>query len=176
MINNSINAVLSGDRFITLKEIKTTAAISWAAPYSGSAECVIPEGTTLLVQYDQVKGAKGFSCIPEKYKELEKVIVPAKDRYELKYAGYHFVFHNEDIGSKLKLVSRASTSERKRYEFKMKVRSWFEDIFVLQGLYILALYLFIIVTLPLRPFVNFYRKKKLTARRKAGEQSNRGND
>ncbi|HWR57364.1 MAG TPA: hypothetical protein VN328_00630 [Thermodesulfovibrionales bacterium] len=168
---NNMNSVLNGDRFITLKEIRTTAAISWAAPYTGSAECVIPEGTTLVVQYDQVRGARGFSCIPEKYKELEKVIVPAKDRYELKYAGYHFVFLNEDIGQKLKLISRASAIERKRYEFKMRVRGWFEDIFVLQGLYILALYLFIIATLPLRPFVNFYRKKKLAARRTAEEQS-----
>lgn len=175
-MNNSINTVLSGDRFLTLKEIKTTAGISWAAPYTGSAECVIPEGTTLVVKYDQVKGARGFSCIPEKYKELERVIVPAKDRYELKYAGYHFVFLNEDIGPKLKLISRASTIERKRYEFKMRVRSWFEDIFVLQGLYILAIYIFIIVTLPLHPVVNFYRKNKLEARRKAEEQSIKRND
>jgi hypothetical protein len=171
-----MNSVLSGDRFITLKEIKTTAAISWAAPYTGSTECVIPEGTTLVVQYDQVKGARGFSCIPEKYKELERVIVPAKDRYELKYAGYHFVFLNEDIGSRIRLISRASTIERKRHEFKMTVRSWFEDIFVLQALYILAIYIFLIVTLPLRPFVNFYRKKKLEARRKAEELNKKGND
>jgi len=106
------NRVLSGDRFIAMTDIKTTGLTTWAAPYSGSFECIIPEGTVILAQYDQVKGARGFACIPEKYKELEMKIVPANDRYESKYGGYHFVFLNEDIGTKLKLISRASAPSK----------------------------------------------------------------
>ncbi len=101
MINDSINRVLRGDRFITLNDIKVSGLTSWAAPCTGSFECIIPKGTILISTHDQVKGARGFGCIPEKYKKLEKILVPAKDRYELKYGGYYFVFLNEDIGSLL---------------------------------------------------------------------------
>ena len=171
-MNHPTNSVLAGDRFITLKEIKTTGLTSWASPCTGSFDCIIPEGTVLLAEDDQVKGAEGFGCVPEKYKEFEKVFVPAKDRYQLKYGGYYFSFLNEDIGSKLKLISRASISERKRYEFKEKMYSWFlEGISVQKCLTILVLYIIMIVWLPLRPLVYFYRKRRLDAQREAEEQA-----
>jgi hypothetical protein len=65
-MNNQTNRVLGGDRFVALKDIKTTGGTTWAAAYSGSFDCIIPEGTVLLAKYDQVKGARGFACVPEK--------------------------------------------------------------------------------------------------------------
>lgn len=166
----SIESVCDGDRFITKQDIKTNGLTSWGAPCTGSFECVIPAGTVLVARYDQVPVATGFGCVPEKYDEMEKLLVPAKDRFEVKYGGYYFVFLNQDIGTKLELVSRATISARKFYELKKRIRSWFQDIIVLQALVILFMYIVIIILLPFKPFVDFYRKKKLEAKRKAAEQ------
>ncbi len=173
MIDPLSNRILHGDRFITLQDIKTTGATAWAAPCTGSFECVIPEGTILVAKYDQVKGATGFSCVPENYKEFERIFVPASDRYELKYGGYYFSFLNAEIGSKLKLLSHATSKERKKYELKMRIQSWFKDIIVLQALMILAMYFVLILVLPFKPFIDLYRKKRLDARRKAEGQMNK---
>ncbi len=170
MRTSTIESVCDGDRFIVKEDTKTTGLTSWGAPYTGSFECVIPAGTVLVARYDQVHGATGFGCVPEKYEELEKLLVPAKDRYELKYGGYYFVFLNQDIGPKLELISRAPVTKRKVYEFKAKVRSWFQDIIVLQALMILFMYIVIIILLPFKPLVDFYRKRKLEAKRKTEEQ------
>lgn len=169
-MNDFIKSVYDGDRFITKQEIKTNGLTSWGAPCTGSFECVIPAGTILVARYDQVPGATGFGCVPEKYEEMEKLLVPAKDRFELKYGGYYFVFLNQDIGTKLELISRADIIKRKIYELKTTVRGWFQEIIVLQALMILFMYIVIIVLLPFKPFVDFYRKKKLEAKRKAEEQ------
>jgi hypothetical protein len=170
MTDESSNRILHGDRFITLQDIKTTGATAWAAPCTGSFECVIPEGTILVAKYDQVKGAMGFSCAPENYKEFERKFVPASDRNELKYGGYYFSFLNADIGQKIKLISHAASKERKKYELKMRVQGWFKDIIVLQLLMILAMYMVLIIVLPFKPLIDMYRKKKIDARRKAEEQ------
>lgn len=170
---DTLNKVLNGDRFITLHDIKTTGATAWAAPCTGSFECVIPEGTILVAKYDQVKGATGFSCAPENYKEFERIFVPASDRYELKYGGYYFSFLNDDIGSKLKLISHTTPKERKKYELKMRIQGWFKDIIVLQALMILVMYIVLIIVLPFKPFIDMYRKKKLDSRRKAEEHLNK---
>lgn|SRR5574341_341044 len=171
MSNDNLNKVLNGDRFITLQDIKTIGGTSWAAPCTGSFECIIPKGTILVAKRDQSNRAASFYCAPEKYKEFERIFVPASDRYELKYGGYFFSFQNDDIGSKLRLVSRASTKERKKYEFKTMVQGWFRDIFVLQALMILMMYIVLIIVLPFKPFIDMYRKKKLDDRKKAEEQN-----
>ena len=60
-IMDLIDKALFGDRFITLEEIKTTGLTSWAAPCTGSFECIVPEGTVFVVKGDQVEGATGFT-------------------------------------------------------------------------------------------------------------------
>ncbi|MEK6742004.1 MAG: hypothetical protein AABZ15_00175 [Nitrospirota bacterium] len=123
----SIESVLNGDRFITTQNIKTTGLTAWAAPCTGSFECIIPEGIILVALYDQakdqVKEGSRFHCKPEKYKEFERKFVPASDRYELKYGGYYFILPNEDIGPKLKMVSHATVRERRIYKMNLHAAS-----------------------------------------------------
>src|SRR3569832_752671 len=152
MRKDSIEPVLYGDRFSTLRDLKVTGLILWAAPCTGSFECILPEGSILIAQDDQAKGVTGFSCVPEKYKELEELLVPGSDRRELKYSGYCFSFFSEDIGVTLKRVSRASASDRKKYERRKRFKGWFAN----NILFLPVLYLGILVGLPFKPFIDLY--------------------
>lgn len=161
--------ILYGDRLITTEDIKTHVAVSWAAPYTGGYDCVIPKGTVLVALRDQRDGALAFSCIPERYQKLEKDFVPVSDRYALKYVGYHFAFTNAEVGVRLELVSRVSSKERKKYETKEKISDLFRENIFLQSFKIIFLYAFIIITLPIKPFVDMIRKRRLAAKRRAEE-------
>ncbi len=62
---------------------------------------MIPKGT-LLVADDAVEGAPGFGCTPERYEELERLLVPDSDRLHPKYNGFSFVLDLADIGTALR--------------------------------------------------------------------------
>ena len=92
------SGIKKGDRFTVINDIKVNGLTVWGAPYTGGFECTLPKGTVLVAPDKQVKGAKGFSVVPENYKEMESILVPKKDRENQKYGGYYFVFLNSDIG------------------------------------------------------------------------------
>ena len=100
-------AVQAGDRFRTVADIATDVLISWSAPLTSGAKCVIPAGTVLVASYHQVEGARGFGCAPEAYDELLPIVIPAEDRGSEKFGGYYFVFVNDDIGTKLEKLAQA---------------------------------------------------------------------
>jgi hypothetical protein len=50
-------------------------------------EAVIPKGTVLVAPYDAVESAEGFYCVPERYDEMESLLVPVEDRLADKYGG-----------------------------------------------------------------------------------------
>lgn len=159
--------ILYGDHFITTEDITTHVAVSWAAPYTGGYDCVIPKGTVLVALRDQRYDSLAFTCIPENYLELERVFVPASDRFAPKYTGYHFAFTNTEVGVRLQLVSRASANERRKYEVKEKISDLFRDNIFLQALKIIFIYAFIIITLPIKPLVDMIRKRRLEANGRA---------
>ena len=99
--------VKAGDRFRTLLDIETTVLVCWKAPFTSGEQCVIPEGTILVADYDQHEGKPGFGCIPEDYEGLLSVVVPEKDRGSEKFDGYYFVLLSEDIGTKLEKLAGA---------------------------------------------------------------------
>lgn len=162
--------VMEGDRFITTQDVNIAGLTVWAAPYTGSFECTISAGTILVARHDQVEGATGFVCVPEKYKELERELVPESDRLTEKYGGYYFVFYNEDIGTRLRLISRASAPTRLA-AVKKKVKKWATDIWLFQVLLALTLPIIILVLIPIKPFIDLYKKSKLKAELKAAKQN-----
>lgn len=100
--NSSANhSVKKGNRFSVAKDIDATGLTVWGAPYTGSFKCTLPAGTILVADHDQVPTAEGFGVVPEKYKEMEKQLVPESDRNQRKYSGYYFVFLKSDIGDKI---------------------------------------------------------------------------
>ncbi|MBF0570397.1 MAG: hypothetical protein HQL12_00860 [Candidatus Omnitrophica bacterium] len=90
--------VKKGTRFIVVKDFSTHAMTSWGKPYTGSEDCIIPKGTVMVAEHDQIEGALGFGVVPEKYKELEPEFIPKKTLNDKDYGGYYFSFEKEDYG------------------------------------------------------------------------------
>jgi len=129
-------------------------------PYSGGFECIIPAETVLVVKRDQFHSQSNIDCVPEKYKELEKILVPKKERYDLKYGRYMILISNEDIDSKLELISRSTTIERKIYEIKQRIcNSVLSEIFIV--VIGIMFFLAIPLLLLLKPFYKFIQEKKV---------------
>lgn len=95
--------------------------------------------------------------------------MPASDRFALKYSGYHFTISNKEIGVRLQRISRACDSDRRWYDFKEKLHETIRDNILLNLTVVILGTIFIIAVLPIKPFVDVYRKMKLAARRKAEE-------
>jgi hypothetical protein len=97
-----MSRVRAGDRFETTGDIATKGMSHWFAPFTGDFDAVIPQGTVLIAADDAVKAARGFYLRPERYEEMEALLVPESDRTDPKYGGYSFVFLDGDIGVKLR--------------------------------------------------------------------------
>lgn len=96
--------VKKGDRFVVINDLPTFGLTHWFKAYSGDFQCVIPKGTILIADYNQLEGTKGFGLIPEDYKTMEEKLVPNEIRRQEKYANFHFSFENSDIGKILKPI------------------------------------------------------------------------
>jgi len=95
--------VEEGDRFLTMDEFPTGGIATYSAPYSSGFKCVVPTGTTLVANQDQVKGTPSFICMPENYEQLEPLLVPESERND-KYLGYYLVCRSAAIGDTLKSI------------------------------------------------------------------------
>ncbi len=68
----------------------------------------IPKGT-VLVGFDQQPEASAFNGYPERYDELEGVLVPASERESPGYAGgYAVTMYSADIGGLLERIEPAN--------------------------------------------------------------------
>lgn len=93
--------VAKGDRFRVVRTLRTRALVQWKAPFTSGFECVIPEGTVLVVDHDSAPISTGFGCVAENAAELEAMLVPEQDMKAEKYAGYYFVVAYKHIGKEL---------------------------------------------------------------------------
>jgi hypothetical protein len=97
-----VEPVRAGDSFVAAQDIPTSALTSCKAPATFGFDTVIREGPVLVAPDDAGVDAPGFSCIPERYEELERALVPEEDRLHPKYDGFYFVLDRAAIGSKLR--------------------------------------------------------------------------
>jgi hypothetical protein len=93
--------VRKGDRFVAVEDISTGVLTHWRAPFTGGNDAIVPKGTVLIALDDQKKGRPGFACRPERYEEMENLLVPEEDRTADKYDGYSLVLESADIGTRL---------------------------------------------------------------------------
>lgn len=92
--------IKKGDRLVAIEDVDAAGVTTWAAAYTGGFDCTIPRGTVLISLQDQFPGAKFLMAVPDRYQDLEKLMVPESDRLHKKYGGYHLVLKSGDVGRK----------------------------------------------------------------------------
>lgn len=92
--------IKKGDRFIVLRDLKTTGIIAYSAPGSSSFDCVLPKGLVLIASYNQDEDALGAWLIPEDYEKWKKVFSPETNPSDDTWS-YAFSFEQDDIGDKI---------------------------------------------------------------------------
>jgi hypothetical protein len=92
-----VEDVREGHRFVVTADL-VKQGLWGKPPVAGEFQTVIPAGTVLVVQHDRNPRARGFACKPERYHELEAVLVPEVTRRADRYGGYYFVFRTTDNG------------------------------------------------------------------------------
>ena len=100
-VNARRGHVAKGDKFRTVRALPARGLVQWRAPFTSGFECVIPQGTVLIVDHDSAPISTGFGCVPVNRTELEVQLVPEEDRKAEKYAGYYFVLPYRHIGREL---------------------------------------------------------------------------
>jgi hypothetical protein len=91
--------IRTGDRYRTLRDFSTHGLIHWAgAPATSGFDCIIPEGTILIVRNDPPPQATAVYELPEDAEEFERANVPAEDRTDPQYGGYSLVMMFKDMG------------------------------------------------------------------------------
>jgi hypothetical protein len=100
--------VKKGDRFVAAEDFSTGVLTQWRAPFTGGSDAIVPRGTVLVAVDDQKEDRPGFACLPERYEEMEMLLVPEEDRTAEKYAGYYLVLESADIGTRLLPLSAES--------------------------------------------------------------------
>ncbi|MGH7174616.1 MAG: hypothetical protein ACRELG_30480 [Gemmataceae bacterium] len=78
-----------GERYRTTIPLKVIAMTSWAAPFTGGEEGVLPTGEEFILSDDPVEGATAVYCDPVRYDALHAHFISAKDRRNKRYLGYY---------------------------------------------------------------------------------------
>jgi hypothetical protein len=92
--------VQRGDRFRLRRDSPQDVTIVGYAPsHTMTVASVVPQGT-IIVALDQVAGARGFTCYPQEYDQLELQLVPEEIRSQ-DYVAYALGFPESDIGDLL---------------------------------------------------------------------------
>jgi len=79
-----------GQRYRAKFDVSVTCMTSWAAPFTGGYERVLPKGETIVITHDPPPGATAVYADPENYRRLHSNMVPLKDRLQFwVYRGYY---------------------------------------------------------------------------------------
>jgi hypothetical protein len=96
--------VRAGDRFVTTRAVPSMGVTHWRAPITRGFYATVPDGTILVATTDPAKRAEAFYCRPERYAELEGLLVPEADRAAENYDGYSLVFPLAEIDASLRRI------------------------------------------------------------------------
>lgn len=82
--------IARGQRYRAKMDVPVTCMTSWAAPFTGAYERVLPKGEVVSIANDPPPGATAVYADPENYRRLHVTMVPAKDRMRFWiYRGYY---------------------------------------------------------------------------------------
>ena len=99
-----INVVCKGQRYRARQAFRVTCMTAWAAPCTGGTEGLLPAGEVFSIANDPPPGATGVYADPEKYAELELLLVRQEDRNHPKYRGFYLSISLTDIEAHCELL------------------------------------------------------------------------
>lgn len=81
--------VRKGERYRALSPLEVVAMTSWAAPFTGGGDAILPAGEEFVIASDPPASATAVYCNPVRYDELHAHFVAENEREDSKYRGYH---------------------------------------------------------------------------------------
>ena len=96
-----------GQRFRSLRAVDVSGLVLLAAPATGGFSANFPEGEAVTVEFDPPPHATAISARPDRYSELEALLVPENERLADKYVGYALVISLETLERHFTLVRDA---------------------------------------------------------------------
>jgi hypothetical protein len=69
-----------GELWVANTTFEVSYLTHWEAPYTGGAECELPEGTVLKVISEPPSHATAAGCRPVNYEEMEVIFIPEEAR------------------------------------------------------------------------------------------------
>jgi len=83
-------AVTRGQRYRARVDVAVTCVTSWAAPFTGGYDRVLPKGEVVSIANDPPPGATAVYADPENYRGLHATMVPRRERLQFwVYRGYY---------------------------------------------------------------------------------------
>lgn len=100
-----MDRIRAGDRFRASRDIDTIVQpLLYAPAHTYSVPCVVPAGT-ILVALEATPVATAFTCYPEDYDALERVLIRERDREDSSYAGWYALhFMTAQVGTDLEPI------------------------------------------------------------------------
>lgn len=88
-IDATAGSVTEGRRYRAKADVAVTCLTSWAAPYTGGYDRVLPRGAVVVVETTPPAGATAVDVVPLDYDGLHAGMVPLYDRWRFwVYRGY----------------------------------------------------------------------------------------
>ena len=89
-----------GQRYRARVDVPVTCMTSWATPFTGGYERVLPAGEIVVIANDPPAGATAVYAEPENYRRLHAVMVPLSDRLQFwVYRGYYLALRLAQLES-----------------------------------------------------------------------------
>ncbi len=103
--------VARGQRYRAKVDVVVTCMTSWAAPYTGGDERVLPRGEIVTIANDPPPTATAVYADPENYRALHRRMVPLRLRAQFwAYRGYHLALRLDQLETDFESVEPAGES------------------------------------------------------------------
>ena len=99
-----------GDVYEASEDVEVNYLSSWSAPFTGSGMGKLKNGERVIVDHDILHPRPvAVYARPIEYAAVEERMVPASDRANVKYAGFHLYLRTADLSRHFRLVHEEST-------------------------------------------------------------------
>lgn len=116
-----------GDRYSPNKSLEVIAMTSWAAPYTGGSDGILPAGEEFTVSHPPREGATAVYCDPVNYDKLHAHFVPVRDRKNRRYSGYYLCVPIEHILADCTRIGQSPTEPQLMESLVPQPRPWESD-------------------------------------------------